>query len=846
MKKKMGLKEGVLVGGIISSFLVLGTLIYLKINTNDSLFAESNGKEPTIIYENEKTNFTGKKFLSNNYTISTSNDDLLEVNGDSLTATQTGTYTIYATDEDGKVHKEEVIVCKKLTKDSLQAGQITLTEGETLAINLDLGENDACYENIDYKIENQEIASIKEKAKVYGVQAGQTQMTITQNGEKVYAPVYIFAEDKTIEAESITLAPDYAKIQVNQEKIINAIISPSNTTNKAILWTTSNGSVATINNGKIIGRKPGVVTITATTANGKKATAKIEVVKYNGYTISYAPGTGHAQLSGTMSSTNHNIGINATVSVNNYKIPGWSFLGFFAEKNGEYYGCDNNQVHSSNCAKWTKTAKSLKLYKNSDTLEFGKYLESGEKVTLKGMWGTISSAKITGTTATTVKPTVTFVLPTRTTWSIRVYNGQLLEVARYYTGTNNTKYTLDKYIAKGNNNYIKVNACLVQDGKVTGICVNNVTLYTGYTISYSPGTSHSELTGKMNSISYNIGTTATAQTNKYSIPGWKFVGYSAIKGNQTFGNNQARTKEVGYTSSGGNWLSTNNLTTIAVYSNGSQLGFSKGLKNETVTLKALWGRVINGKVISKDNGKIKFSVNFTLPTKTVWDIRANNGSVTKVLNRKYVDKGSFEYTATVDKGSTGKIYVNACLVQNGKTTNVCINPTTLTFSNFKQYNLTEYELKSLARLCEQEQGSPKGAAAEASLMANRYELFPERSDSSSLYNYVRNTGWWANRKYYMDLANPSAEVLKAVRDVLINGNRTLPLYVDEHDYIGDVVSVITNGANHGRKEMSKYISGKTKIKNNAGAEYTFYAFYGNDDDPFGYTKEAYNRAMDKK
>ena len=83
MKKKMGLKEGVLVGGIISSFLVLGTLIYVKINTNDSLFAESNGKEPTIIYENEKTNFTGKKFLSNNYTISTSNDDLLEVNGDS-------------------------------------------------------------------------------------------------------------------------------------------------------------------------------------------------------------------------------------------------------------------------------------------------------------------------------------------------------------------------------------------------------------------------------------------------------------------------------------------------------------------------------------------------------------------------------------------------------------------------------------------------------------------------------------------------------------------------------------------------------------------------------------------
>lgn len=42
-------------------------------------------------------------------------------------------------------------------------------------------------------------------------------------------------------------------------------------------------------------------------------------------------------------------------------------------------------------------------------------------------------------------------------------------------------------------------------------------------------------------------------------------------------------------------------------------------------------------------------------------------------------------------------------------------------SDFKRYNLTETQLKKIARLCVQEQGSVEGAKAEASLMANLLE-----------------------------------------------------------------------------------------------------------------------------
>lgn len=849
MKRKMGLKEGILTGGIISAFLVMGILIYTKISTNDSLFAEGNGKKPTIIYENETTNFTGRKFLSSNYTITTSNDTLIEVSDGSLTATQVGTYTIYATDEDGKVHKEDVIVCKKLTKDSLQAGQITLTEGETLAINLDLGENEACYNGITYNVINKDIANISGKNKLLGVQAGQTQMSITQNEERISVPVYIFEREKNIEAEKITLAPDQATIKINQTIVINGIISPSDTTNKSIMWTSSNPTIATVNSkGEVIGHKEGKTTITAQTSNGKKASATITVTKSQSYTISYIPGTS-LEVAGTMNPTMHTVGTIAKTSNNAYKLSGWTFVGYAAKKGNQLFGNEsqNSQAkgYVSQNGRWNDTNKTalIAVYEGKNSLGFSSYLKSDEKVTMQALWARIASAQITGVKGNEVKATVRFTLPARTTWSIRAYNGSLFEVARYYTGTSTKTYTLDKYIAKGKYNYMKINACLVQNGKVTSICVTNATLYTGYNISYSPGTSL-EVNGTMASTTHSVGTVAKTSTNKYSLPGWTFVGWAATKGVETFGNDQARSKEVGYTSNIGKWINTNSATSIAVYGNNTQLGFSKSLKNQTVTMKALWGRVINGKVINKENKKVNFSVTFNLPSKTTWNVRVYNGSKTEPLNRIYIDKTSYVYTGTVNNVTGGKIYVNACLVQNEQMTNICISSTTIAVSSFKQYNLTEAQLKGIARLCYKEQTTPEGAAAEASLIANRYELYPN-SRYSNIYEYAKN-GWWADAEIHMNNSqNDNAAVLKAVRDVLINGNRTLPLYIDEHDYIYDISSAITNGASHSIFDRTKYIVGTTILRNTAGAKYTFYGFYGLDKDPFGYTQEAYNKVMNK-
>lgn len=160
---------------------------------------------------------------------------------------------------------------------------------------------------------------------------------------------------------------------------------------------------------------------------------------------------------------------------------------------------------------------------------------------------------------------------------------------------------------------------------------------------------------------------------------------------------------------------------------------------------------------------------------------------------------------------------------------------------FKKYALTDSQLKQIARLCVQEQGNINGIRAEASLMANQLETSTYRQNkygtgASGLYSWVRTGGWFYQAAYYMDNGSASASQIDAVRDVLVNGNRFFPQYIDEHDCLSDIKSISTGSV----YQKSDYVKGKTIIKNKMGSTYTFYCFPAAGCDPFGYTAEAYN------
>ena len=168
------------------------------------------------------------------------------------------------------------------------------------------------------------------------------------------------------------------------------------------------------------------------------------------------------------------------------------------------------------------------------------------------------------------------------------------------------------------------------------------------------------------------------------------------------------------------------------------------------------------------------------------------------------------------------------------------------------YNLSDSQLIGIANACACEQGTAVGSAAEASLMANRFELFGSShgTGADGLINYIANSGWWYKgcaQKVY-NTTGAKEEIVAAVEDVLVNGNRTLALYVDEHDCIScgskgyDIIKLDNNGTiitdSAGLKDRSNYIQDQTIIYNRYGSVYTFFTFPTETSDPFGYTKTA--------
>ena len=82
----------------------------------------------------------------------------------------------------------------------------------------------------------------------------------------------VLATDISIDKTNITLG-------INETATINAIIQPDNAANKNVIWTTSDESVATVDNGTVTAKGLGNAVITAATENGKyTASCNVSVV----------------------------------------------------------------------------------------------------------------------------------------------------------------------------------------------------------------------------------------------------------------------------------------------------------------------------------------------------------------------------------------------------------------------------------------------------------------------------------------------------------------------------------------------------------------------------------------
>lgn len=129
---------------------------------------------------------------------------------------------------------------------------------------------------LSWSSNNTSVATVDANGKVTGVAAGTATITATTaNGKTATCSVTVQA----VAVTGVSLNKTSASLQIGESETLTATVTPADATNKNISWTSSNTTVATVdNNGKVTAKAAGNTTITVTTVDGNKtATCSVTV-----------------------------------------------------------------------------------------------------------------------------------------------------------------------------------------------------------------------------------------------------------------------------------------------------------------------------------------------------------------------------------------------------------------------------------------------------------------------------------------------------------------------------------------------------------------------------------------
>lgn len=209
-------------------------------------------------------------------TWSSSNPDIAEINSATgeLTAVAPGAVVITA-ECDGITGRRSVTVNPiEATEVTLSESSVTLKATETTTLSASVLPDNTTYKDIIWGSSNDNVATVA-NGTITAIGVGEA--TITATCGTVSSVCYVKVEATA--AESVILSQDDATIKVGQSIQLSATVMPETTTDKTVVWETSQSSVATVDaSGTVTGVSEGSVTITAT-CGSVSATASIMVEK---------------------------------------------------------------------------------------------------------------------------------------------------------------------------------------------------------------------------------------------------------------------------------------------------------------------------------------------------------------------------------------------------------------------------------------------------------------------------------------------------------------------------------------------------------------------------------------
>ena len=170
---------------------------------------------------------------------------------------------------------------------SLNQTKITLEKGKTATLVATVKPTNATNTAVTYKSSNESIAKVDSKGVITAVAKGTATITVTTTDGQKTATCEVTVTEKTeagegkVSVESISLNQTKVSLEKGKTTTLVATVKPTNATNKAVTYKSSNESVAKVDSkGVITAVAKGTATITVTTADGQKtATCEVTVTE---------------------------------------------------------------------------------------------------------------------------------------------------------------------------------------------------------------------------------------------------------------------------------------------------------------------------------------------------------------------------------------------------------------------------------------------------------------------------------------------------------------------------------------------------------------------------------------
>lgn len=210
-------------------------------------------------------------WISTNPKIATVNQ-----NGE-IKAVKVGTTIITVVSNDNPLIKESIkVTVTKIVPTSLKLSKASLhiIKNQTVNVKATIAPLNAANKTVRWKSSNTKAAKVDSNGNIKGIANGSATITATaQDNSKVYKRVTVKVSTKTVKINKSSLT-----VTTGKTGQLTATVSPADSTNKGVVWSTSNKKIATVSSkGKVTGKSKGTATITATVKGAKAVKIKVSV-----------------------------------------------------------------------------------------------------------------------------------------------------------------------------------------------------------------------------------------------------------------------------------------------------------------------------------------------------------------------------------------------------------------------------------------------------------------------------------------------------------------------------------------------------------------------------------------